>query len=211
MQPPPFPGLVETQAQLRALIGEPGEVVKRKQLSSLDAHCRAFIKLSPFAVIGTHDASGQCDVSPRGDAPGFVHVLDDTRLLIPDRPGNKRADTMRNILQTGHIGIMFMIPGVDEELRVNGSACITQDQALLAPMQVQGKLPLLGICVQVQECFIHCGKAIKRSQLWDPAKRINRDVLPTLGRMLHDQACAPDMTVQQLDKLIQESYEKRLY
>lgn len=211
METPPFTGLIESESQLRELMGVPGEVVKRKQLAALDAHCRAFIQLSPFAVIGTHGANGQCDVSPRGDGPGFVRVVDEKNLIIPDRPGNRRLDTMSNILQTGQIGIMFMIPGVDEELRVNGRAWITRDAALLAPMQVQGKPPLLGICVQVEECFLHCGKAIKRSQLWDLEKRIDRDKLPTLGRMLHDQACAPGMTVEELDKQIQESYAKRLY
>jgi PPOX class probable FMN-dependent enzyme len=211
MQDQPFTGLIESETQLQAMVGEPGEIVKRKQLAALDVHCRAFIRLSPFAVVGTHDADGRCDVSPRGDAAGFVRVLDDKHLIIPDRPGNRRIDTMRNILQTGQIGIMFMIPGVVEELRVNGRAWITRDEALLAEMQVQGKAPLLGICVEVVECFIHCGKAVMRSHLWDQASQIDRGVLPSLGKMLHDQACAPNLSTEELDRMIQESYAKRLY
>lgn len=211
MSESPFSQTLASEADLRRLIGEPSELVKRKQLDALDPHCRAFIALSPFLALGTSDARGNCDVSPRGDAPGFVRVLDAKRLLIPERPGNRRIDSLSNILSTGRVGLLFVIPGVDEELRVNGRAWVTVDDAPLGTLEAQGKKPLAAIGVEVQECFLHCGKAIKRSKLWDPASRVVRDALPSLGRMLCDQVRPEGVTVEQLEAQIQESYEKRLY
>jgi len=211
VETPPFSSLLTTEAELRELIGTPSELVIKKQLSALDQHCRAFIAYSPFLAMGTFDEDGHCDVSPRGDAPGFVQVLDEKRLAIPDRPGNKRIDSIRNILRTGKIGLLFLVPGVDEELRVNGRAWVTRDESLLATMEAQGKRPLLAIGVEVQECFIHCGKAIKRSQLWDATRHVRREALPSLAKMLKDQAPTPGLTLEQLEAMIAESYAKRLY
>lgn len=194
---------------LRAHLGEPSDLVRRKKLRRLDSHCRRFIALSPFLVLSTGDAEGGCDASPRGDAPGFVSVLDDGRLLIPERRGNKLADSLLNILENPGVGLLFLIPGVDETLRVNGRAGLIREDVLLAPLAVQGKAPELAILVEVEEAYLHCGKALIRSRLWDPASRIERDRLPSLGRMIADQisGCDPDET----EAYVQESYRERLY
>ncbi|HEV8144307.1 MAG TPA: pyridoxamine 5'-phosphate oxidase family protein, partial [Methylomirabilota bacterium] len=165
-----FTDTVTDLAELRALVGEPSELARKKQLDHLDAHCRAFIAHAPFLLLGTADATGRCDVSPKGDAPGFVQVLDDHHLVIPDRPGNKRIDGMRNILENPHVGVIFLVPNKEETLRVNGRAAITRDPELLARMEVGGKRPLLAIGVEVEEVFMHCAKAFKRGSLWQPEK-----------------------------------------
>ena len=194
---------------LRAHLGEPSDLVRRKKLRRLDRHCRRFIALSPFLVLSTADAEGTCDASPRGDAPGFVSVLDDGRLLIPERRGNKLADSLLNILANPRVGLIFLIPGVEESLRVNGRAGLTRDPALLAPLAAQGKAPEAGILVEVEEAFLHCGKALIRARLWDPGARIRRDSLPSLGRMIADQVSGYDS--EETEAHVQESYRKRLY
>lgn len=206
-----FADVVTSEEQLREIVGAPSDLVLRKQLPALDDHCRAFIAHAPFLLVGTANARGMCDVSPRGDAPGFVHVLDDRTLLVPDRPGNRRLDTLRNILENPRVGLLFVIPGVEETLRVNGSARIVRDEALLESMMVQGKRPLLALAVDVEEAFLHCAKAFKRSHLWQPDRWPDRSVLPSLGRMLIDQVKPNDTTVAELEGQIEESYQKRLY
>lgn len=206
-----FTNLITTEAELRDLLGEPSELVIRKQLPTLDAHCRAFIALSPFLLLGTTDNEGMGDVSPRGDAPGFVQVLNKTLLLIPERPGNRRIDSLRNILQTGGVALLFLIPGVEEMLRVNGRARLVRDPHLLEPMAVQGKTPLLAIGVEVQECFLHCAKAVKRAHLWDSTQWPPPDSVPSLAQMLIDQVQPPNTTLAELEGYIAESYAKRLY
>ena len=207
----PFTNKITSEVELRTLIGEPTELVIRKQLPVLDAHCRAFIALSPFLLIGTVGANGLGDVSPRGDPPGFVHVVDEQTLLIPDRPGNRRIDSLRNILQTGAIGLLFMAPNVEETLRVNGRACLIRDEEWLERMALHGKQPQLAISVTVEECFFQCAKALKRSRLWQPEHWPARDALPSLAQMLIDQAKPANTTVEQLEEYIKESYTKRLY
>ena len=194
---------------LRAHLGEPADLVKRKKIERLDRHCRRFISTSPFMVLATSDRDGRLDASPRGDAPGFVAVLDEERLLIPDRRGNKLADSMINILENPQVGLIFFIPGVIETLRVNGKAGLTRDSALLDPLAVQGKAPATGILVEVEEAFLHCGKALIRSKLWDPENRIDRKSFPTLGRMVADQIGGLD--AEETEGYVQESYRKRLY
>ncbi len=207
-----FTNVINSQAELRALVGEPTELSLKKEQTGLDAHCRAFIALSPFLTIGTMDAvNGWCDVSPRGDAPGFVQILDDQTLLIPERSGNRRVDTLRNILQTPAIGLLFMVPGVEETLRVNGRAWLVRDEALLDRMTFQGKRPLLGIGITIEECFLQCAKALKRSHLWNPAHWPERSQLPSLAEMLLDQAKLPNTTLADLEAGILESYTNRLY
>lgn len=205
-----FTDIMTSEETLRELIGTPSELVRHKQLAALDSHCQAFIALSPFLLIGTVNARGECDVSPRGDAPGFVQVLDETTLVIPERPGNRRVDTLRNILQTSHVGLLFMIPGRGETLRVNGRACLIQDTTILERSIIQGKLPLIAIGVEVDECFLHCAKAIKRSKLWDQINRTEHTKLPSVGRMLLDQTHLTNMTAQELDAYLEEDY-KQLY
>jgi PPOX class probable FMN-dependent enzyme len=208
---PLFTDLVTSEAELRAILGEPREVVIRKQLPALDRHCRAFIARSPFMLLGTANASGDCDVSPRGDAPGFVLVLDDHTLAIPDRPGNRRIDSLRNIVTRGGVGLLFMVPGVEETLRVNGRASITRDADLRARLEARGKVPQLAIVVAVEEAFLHCAKALKRSQLWDTATWPERSALPTLAQMIHDQVPMPGVSVEELDAAFEEGYRTRLY
>ncbi len=207
----PFTDLVTSEAALRALLGEPSETVIKKQLPALDQHCRAFITLSPFLLLSTARANGDCDVSPRGDAPGFVLVLDEQTLVIPDRPGNRRIDSLRNIIENGAVGLLFMIPGVEETLRVNGRACIVQDADILARMEAHGRVPKLAIAVDVEEAFLHCAKALKRSHLWDTATWPERRALPSLAQMLYDQVPMPGVTVEEVEASLEESYAKRLY
>lgn len=211
MENSPFTSRLQTEAELRALLGEPGELVKRKQLSALDVHCRAFIALSPFLLLGTANADGECDVSPRGDAPGFVLALDNRHLVIPERPGNRRLDSLLNILQTGTAGLLFIIPGVEETLRVNGRAWVINDESLLAKMTAHGKQPVVAIGLEVRECFLHCAKAFKRSHLWQAERWPAREQLPSLAQMLMDQTCPPGITVEEMERYLAESYTKRLY
>jgi PPOX class probable FMN-dependent enzyme len=157
-----------------------------KVLSRLDKHCRAMIARATFVVVGTHGSKG-ADVSPRGDPAGFVRVLDDRYLLLPDRIGNNRFDSMENIFETGRIGMLFLVPGMAEVLRINGRARITDDAALLADSAVQGRAPKVGVLVEVLEAYLHCAKAINRSGLWDPSRHIDRSALPSYGAMLADQ------------------------
>lgn len=184
----PFRSLVTSVDELRELTGEPREVSLRKELSALDEHCRAFIAHAPFVLIGTSSADGRCDVSPKGDAPGFVRVLDDRTVLIPDRPGNRRFDGLRNILENPHVGLLFLIPNVQETLRINGRACIIRDEQLLAEMEARGKAPVFGIGVEIEECFLHCPKAFIRSSLWDAARAGGERPIASFARMLIDQA-----------------------
>jgi PPOX class probable FMN-dependent enzyme len=156
-----------------------------KVLSRLDKHCRAMIARATFVVIGTHGSKG-ADVSPRGDPAGFVRVLDDRYLLMPDRIGNNRFDSMENIFETGRVGMLFLVPGMAEVLRVNGRARITDDAGLLADSAVQGRAPKVGLLIEVQEAYLHCAKAVNRSGLWDPSRHIDRGELPTYGAMLVD-------------------------
>lgn len=206
-----FTDVVTTEDALRELLGQPSEMAIRKQLPALDIHCRAFIALSPFVLLGTANETGRCDVSPRGDAPGFVLVLDDTTLVIPDRPGNRRIDSLRNIITNGEAGLLFLIPGIEETLRVNGRARIIRDGAILERLAARGKIPTLAIAISVEEAFIHCAKALKRSSLWDASTWPADDALPARAQMFLDQVPMPGMTVEQLEASLQASYTKNLY
>ncbi len=211
MQPHAFTDRVTSREALREIIGEPTDLVVRKQLAALDPHCRAFIARSPFLLLGTSSASGTCDVSPRGDAPGFVQILDEGTLVIPERPGNRRNDSLRNILDNPRIGLLFMIPGIEETLRVNGSACIVRDEAILDRSAHRGRRPLLAIGVAVEEAFLHCAKAFKRSQMWDPASWAARGEIPSLARMVIDQVPNSGMTVDALERRLEDNYATQLY
>lgn len=206
-----FQQVVTGSDELRELVGEPLELSLRKQLSSLDQHCRAFIAHSPFLLIGTSNATGRGDVSPKGDPPGFVQVLDDRTLMIPDRPGNRRLDSLLNILENPQVGLLFLVPGVEETLRVNGRATLVRDEELLETAIVNGKRPHLAIVVEVQEAFIHCAKALKRSHLWDYDSQVERSELPSMAQMMMDQANPSDCTIDELEERIKESYKTRLY
>ena len=195
---------------VRAAIGEPSELVEAKILSSLDRHCRSFIERSPFVLVATMGLDGGADVSPRGDPAGFVRILDDRTLAIAERPGNKLIDTLGNVVDTGAVGLLFLVPGVGETLRVNGRGYITDDAELLASMEVRGRTPLLAIVVEIEEAFLHCAKAFIRSRLWDPATQIDRKELPTLAQMVHDQL-HPQESVEELTTYIADNYRTTLY
>jgi PPOX class probable FMN-dependent enzyme len=174
-------------AALRALYRAPSERAVKKQLDRLDAHCRRFVALSPFLVLASTDARDRVDASPRGGDPGFVKVADDRTLLIPDSPGNNRLDSLQNLLERPGVGLFFMIPGVDETLRVNGTAALRTDEALLDLCASERRRPPLVIAVTVQEAYLHCAKALMRSQLWDASAQQARTVLPSMNQMLKDQ------------------------
>ena len=201
---------VDDEETLRELIGYPGERAVRKQLAALDSHARAFIAASPFALLATGGAGGSCDVSPRGDAPGFIRVLDERTLALPERPGNRRLDSLRNILTNPGVGLLFLIPGMEETLRVNGRARIVREAPWMEDLSVQGKRPELALLVAIDEVFLHCAKAFRRSRLWQPETWPDRAALPTLGQMLKDQL-ALDQTTTELDCALEDAYRKTLY
>ena len=200
---------IEDPQHLREIYGEPNERAVKKQLSRFDRYSRDFIARSPFLVVASSDPSGSCDASPKGDAPGFVQVVDDRTLLIPDRLGNNRVDTLANLVARPGVGLIFFVPGVNETLRVNGRARVTTDPALLEPLAVNGKVPRSVILVSADEIYFHCGKALIRSDLWNPQKQIRRDEFPSLGRILADQIGG--ISVEESERYTAEGYKNRLY
>lgn len=203
---------IRTAERLREVVTAPSpdSPAVRKEMPALDRFCRAYIDKSPFLLLGTSNRAGRCDVSPKGDAAGFVRVLDDHTLAIPDRPGNRRIDSLLNIIDNPHAGLIFMVPNVDETLRVNGRASLSEDPDLLATMTMRGKIPALAIVVEIEEVFFHCARAFKRSKLWDTNTWIEREELPTLGEILAAEINPDGMTAADLDKRLAES-NKRLY
>lgn len=177
---------IESLNQLRALYGAPHGRAVAKQLDRLDRHCRSFIALSPFLILATQGADGLGDATPRGDHAGFVSVPDDHTLIIPDRPGNRRLDSLSNIVERPGVGVLFLIPGVDETLRVNGTAVIDDDLALREAHRVEDNLPATVLVVTVKEAYLQCAKALMRSKLWSDETKIERSRLPTMGEMLKD-------------------------
>lgn len=194
---------------MRLLYGQPIERARLKSLRKLDRHCRNFIALSPLVCLGTSGEQG-ADVTPRGDQPGFVHVLDDVTIAIPDWPGNNRLDSLINILSNARVGLLFLIPGVDETLRINGSARITADPEFVARWEVDGKRPRSALVIAVEEAFLHCGKALIRSRLWHDDFRIDRAALPSYGRMLKDQIDIAD-SAEAIEASVAEGYKEKLY
>jgi PPOX class probable FMN-dependent enzyme len=205
--------MILDEADLRGRFAAPGPLAVQKQLDHLDHNCRRFIALSPFLCLATARPDGLADNSPRGDTPGFVQVLDQRTLVIPDRPGNNRLDSQSNIVHTPNVGLLFFIPGVTETLRVNGRARITADPDLLAPFEVRGRLPKVAIVVTVVEAFLHCSKALIRSRLWEEDAKIDRKVLPSLGRMIADivDQKASATTVAEYDQRIERNAREELY
>ena len=174
---------IRDEEELRRLLGEPSDLVRAKVGDRLNELTRQFVDRSPFVLLATSAPDGTCDVSPRGDPPGFVRVLDGQTLLLPERPGNRLADSLRNILANPRVGLLFVVPGVGDTLRVNGRATLVTDDELLAPSAVDGKVPKLGILVDADEVFTHCSKAFLRSQLWDPGRYVERSELPSSGEI----------------------------
>ena len=174
---------IRDEEELRRLLGEPSDLVRAKVGDRLNELTRQFVDRSPFVLLATSAPDGTCDVSPRGDPPGFVRVLDEQTLILPERPGNRLADSLRNILANPRVGLLFVVPGVGDTLRVNGRATLVTDDELLAPSAVDGKVPTLGILVDADEVFTHCSKAFLRSQLWDPGRYVERSELPSSGEI----------------------------
>jgi uncharacterized protein len=199
---------IADEAELRAAIGEPNELVSGKIADRLNHLTRQFVERSPFVCVATARPDGGLDVSPRGDPAGFVRILDDRTLLLPERPGNKLADTLTNLLEDDRIALLFLIPGVDDAFRVNGRARIVDDAELLAPSAVEGKAPRLGILVEVEEAYTQCPKALLRSDLWNPEKHVSRDELPTSGEILRAVA-DPTLDVEEYNAARAERYRRR--
>ena len=176
-----------TRHELRQLYGAASERASLKELPSLDRHAQQFIALSPFVVLASANATGQMDASPRGGDAGFVKVIDTQTLLIPDAPGNNRLDTLENILDTGQLGLLFMLPGFDETLRVNGQAMLSTEPSALQQCADARRTPVLVIRVRVQAVYLHCAKAFMRAQLWNPSRHAQRHLMPSMGEMLRDQ------------------------
>ena len=180
------PHTIDDEAQLRALVGEPAAVTRSKIATRLNRLTRQWVERAPLVMLATSDAQGRCDVSPRGDPAGFVRVLDERTLLLPERPGNRIADSLRNVLANPHLALLFVVPGVSDTFRVDGRATITTDAALLAPCAVEGKVPALGLLVDVESCYTHCSKAFIRSDFWNPARHEDPATMPRGGAVLRE-------------------------
>jgi len=205
-----FDKIITTEKELRDIMGYPSEIVTRKTIKYIDEHCKSFIEKSPFIAIATSDLSGNFDVSPKGDPAGFVKVLSDKILAIPDRPGNRKADTLSNIIQNPHVGLIFLIPGIKETLRVNGEARIVTDEKVLELLSYQGKRPSFAIVVNVKEAFMHCAKCIIRSNLWMDIDTTQERSVPSLAKTLVDHGKL-DITYEELDEMIKTDEKTNLY
>lgn len=208
--PPEFNEVIRTEAALRQIMGEPTQRARDKTVTALDENCRAFIAASPFLLLASSDAQGRHDVSPKGDPPGFVRVLDDHTLVIPDRPGNRRADSLVNILHQPQVALLFLIPGKEDTLRVNGRAQVVADEGLRQTLAVQGKVPDLAIVVQVEEAFIHCPKCMVRSHLWEPAHWPSLEAVPTMAQTFVAHARI-DASIEEVQGQIDQAVRERLY
>ena len=207
---------VENERALRDIMGPTMDIAIHKSRPKLDDHCKEFIRRSPFLCIGTSNAQGKADVSPRGDPAGFVQIIDDNHLFLPDRPGNNRLDTMTNITENPNVGLLFFIPGFNDTLRVNGKARIVQDETLSDKAKIRGKAPKVGIMIEVNEAFLHCAKAFTRSSLWDPKNYQKREEMPSLAHMILDQVAPPGKppTAQEIkdaDDFVEDNYKTGLY
>jgi PPOX class probable FMN-dependent enzyme len=205
---------ITDEQSLRSLFQPVHKLAALKVQRSLDRHAQAFIRRSPFLCIGTQNPDGKADVSPRGDPVGFVKILDAQTLAIPDRPGNNRLDTLTNILANPSVGLLFIVPGFDDTLRVNGQASLVNDPELLESMSVRDLIPTLAIVVRVSEVFLHCAKAFRRSQLWNPDRLQKRDEMPSLAKIILDQTTgAPSDAdeMRRIDDELEEAYRKTLY
>jgi PPOX class probable FMN-dependent enzyme len=199
---------ITAETELREIIGTPAEVVVSKISDHLNELTRQFVERSPFVCVATKMPGGGIDVSPRGDPAGFVRILDERTLLMPERPGNKLADTLTNLLADPSIGLLFLIPGVGDSFRVNGRALITDDQELLAASEVEGTIPKLGILVSIDEAYTQCSKALIRSELWNPERHIERSDLPSSGEILRSLN-DPEFDAEEYDRSRAERYARR--
>ena len=207
----PFDEVVTTADDLRHRYRAPGEPALRKEIDHLDEHCRAFIAHSPFVVVSTAGADGRCDVSPKGGPPGFVSVLDERRLALPDLPGNNRLDSLSNLVENPHLALLFLIPGLDETLRVNGRACITTDDDVLEACAVRDRRPATAVGVRVEAAYLHCAKSLKRGDVWQPDHWPDRSGLASAACMLSAHMAEPDLTPEVIEAALTDSYTNRLW
>jgi PPOX class probable FMN-dependent enzyme len=203
---------VADQPTLRTYVGDPLPLVVNKEMPHLDELCRRYLSMSTMLFISSVGADGKADVSPRGDPSGFIKVLDERTIAIPDRPGNRRVDTMSNILSNpGHsVGLIFLVPGVDEVMRASGRATVSSDLTLLKEMAVNGKVPKLAVVITLDEVFFHCGKALKRARLWDPTMRIDRKDFPSMAELIHEQR-RPNQPLESIETFVADNYKNELY
>jgi PPOX class probable FMN-dependent enzyme len=199
--------MITAEDSLRATLGEPSDVVRAKINDRLNELTRRFVERSPFVCLATSAADGTCDVSPRGDPAGFVKVLDERTLLLPDRPGNRLADSFRNVLENPHVALIFIIPGISDTFRVNGRATIVKDPELLERCAVEGKVPALGLLIEVDQAYTHCPKAFLRAKLWDPESYVDRSELPSSGELM--RSVGADVDPEQYDAERAERYARR--
>ena len=210
-------GDICTLDQLRDILPKGRGSGDEKVVSRIDEHCRRFIEHSPFLIVASRNAAGRMDVSPKGDPAGFVRILDEQTIAIPERPGNHRCDTFTNILEVPDVALIFLVPGEDLTLRVMGQASLTSAPEVLEPMAMNGRAPKVALLVAVEEAFIHCGKAPKRAHLWDPATHVDKGVFPRMGEMLHDQIAenvgTPDfgLTKSELGDITDDDYANKVY
>lgn len=202
--------VITREAQIREVIPGTFERQVKKVIDHIDDHVRNWIERSPFVTIATYASDGGVDISPKGDPAGFVKVLDAKTLAVPDRPGNHRFDSFLNIMETGRIGLMFLVPNRLEVVRVSGHAQVVRDAELRAGMAVDGKIPDFAIVVRVEEAFFHCGKAVIRSALWEPEKAVSVDGLPTYGRALKDHGNL-DTPLEVVERQTEDNLKYRLY
>ena len=204
---------ITTVEEYRELRGDAHQMNYDKSMDAIDEHIRHFLALSTFLTVASIDAEGRMDVSPKGDPPGFVKVLDDHTIAIPEREGNRRADTFTNILQSPSVGLICFVPGMDETMRISGKASLTTEPELLASMEVKGHVPMLAMLVHVEEAFIHCGKAPKRGRLWDPEAQIDRSTYPKMGEVIFDHGDYEKyhLTRERTAELAQDDYDNYVY
>jgi PPOX class probable FMN-dependent enzyme len=201
---------IGTLEELQALVGEPAELTQRKVIDRIDEHARTLIEHSPFVLLATSAPDGSCDVSPRGDPAGSVLLLDERTLVLADRPGNKLVDSFRNIVANPHAGLLFLVPGMNETLRVNGRAKLVADAPYFDSLVVKGKRPLLAVVIEVEQLYMHCAKAFLRSSLWQPETWPERSTLPSLGTIMKDQLALTESAAA-LDARINEGSITRQY
>ncbi|MFT7130665.1 MAG: PPOX class probable FMN-dependent enzyme [Gammaproteobacteria bacterium] len=205
-----FNDVIENRGQFREIMGEPSELVSRKVLNKLDKHCGTFINRSPFMLLSSVDSNGNHDISPKGDPAGFLRIIDEHTIAIPDRLGNRRADTIENSLQHPGLGIIFLIPGKNETLRVSGTAQVVRDKELRASMDIKGRAPDFVIVVDVKEAFFHCSKCMIRSHLWETEHWPNLEDLPRLAEMMVD-AGSLEITIEEMHQIVVNDEKERLY
>ena len=199
--------MISAEDALRSTLGEPSRLVRSKVTDRLNDLTRQFVERSPFLCLATSAADGSCDVSPRGDPAGFVRILDERTLLLPDRPGNRLADSLGNVLENPNVGLLFIVPGVTDTLRVNGRASIVDDPELLEPCAVEGNVPKLALRIEIDQVFTHCSKAFLRARLWDPARFVSRDELPSPGELMC--SVGADVDAETYDAERAERYARR--